>query len=202
VSASPVEPEALAAALRELVRLRDRVVVVELPGETLRDDRRRRSLASSVAAGRAVGIRLVLVTDAGLDEPLRRFVTDVTGAGERAIPLPALGVVTFHPIPDTDPLVVVNPTLVVQLASLGSVPTLFPPVADALGEIVPFDVALIARSLARSTDAALRVVLGPHPTSRPTVPDGPPVLLVSDASLTSVDRLLVEILLPGGAPSR
>ncbi len=198
MSASPVEPEALAAALRELVRLRDRVVVVELPGETLRDDRRRRSLASSVAAGRAVGIRLVLVTDAGLDEPLRRFVTDVTGAGERAIPLPALGVVTFHPIPDTDPLVVVNPTLVVQLASLGSVPTLFPPVA----EIVPFDVALIARSLARSTDAALRVVLGPHPTSRPTVPDGPPVLLVSDASLTSVDRLLVEILLPGGAPSR
>jgi len=182
----------LARALRTGIGLRDKVVVLQLEAAALVDPVRIEAIAADVALGRALGLRLIAVCEPGsgpgaLDAqgPALRLIAALERHGATGVALPAAGLVTVHP-----GLPVVNAMVLVQLCSLGYVPILLLPVADAAGVLVDLAPAALAAAVARFTDAALLVLMGDG-----CAPPGMPSPPVVSTQAASPGQLLADILL-------
>ena len=170
-----IDADVLARGLRAGVRLRDKMVVVEIDPAAAAEPAKLDALATDLALARALGLRIITVCTPGaglgsLDalRPALHLTSALDRHQQRGISLPAAGVVTVHRIPQaalaaapgTPPMIpVVNIAILVHLVALGYVPILVPPVVDASGEPAT-DVATgaVAEIVARFVGAALLLV--------------------------------------------
>ena len=142
----------LARALRAAIGLRDKVVVVRLDAATLADPTGIEATAADLALGRALGVRMIAICEGRAPKPpgpALRLAAALERHGAMGVALPAEGIVTVHA-----GMPVVNAMVLVQLCSLGYVPVLYPPVADAAGVVVDLAPEALAAAVARFTDAA------------------------------------------------
>ena len=188
----------LARALRAGIGLRDKVVVVQLAAAALADPAQLEAIAGNLALARALGVRLLVVGEPGpgpgpLDgpAPALRLVAALARHGATGVVLPAASLVTVHP-----GMPVVNAMVLVQLCSLGYVPILLLPVADAAGVVVDLAPAALAAAVARFTDAALLVVMGDAAPAG-LLPTPPTVTTRAAAP----GQLLADVLLYEPAPA-
>ncbi len=212
----------LARALRAGIQLRDKVVVLELAPAALDDPQQLEAIASDVALGRAIGMRMVAVCEPGagsgpLDaqRPALRLAAALDKHGERGVPLPAAGVVTAHRLPPIAvtagaPAVipVIRTIILIHLCTLGYVPILLLPVVDAAGEAIPVadaGVGVIAAAVAQFMGAPLLVAVGgpgttaeaqatppPDAAAPPPPPSGQAIRVTTSAA---PGQILLDILL-------
>jgi len=198
----------LAQALRAGIRLRDKVVVLAVDGAEAADPAKIDAIAADLALARALGIKVVTVIDPGkgsgpLDaqRPALGLAAALDRCGERGVSLPATGIVTVHRIPPEAlaaapgmpaMIPVVNTMVLIHLSTLGYVPIVLPPIADAAGEAVELGAAAIAVFIAQFMSAALLVLPEAAPLVGPADPPIPPIVVSGSASPGS---LITSILL-------
>lgn len=174
----------LARALRTAIGLRDKVVVVRVDTAAVADPARLEPIAADLALARALGVRMIALVEPAPDAPDTQgpalHLTAALGRhGTTGVAVPAASLVTVHP-----GMLVVNAMVLVQLCSLGYVPTLFLPLVD-------LEPAALAAAVARFTDAALLVSLVPGPPAAGALPSPPVVTSHAGAP----GQLLADVLL-------
>lgn len=192
----------LARALRAGIRLRDKVVVLEVGQAAASDPDKRELLAEDLALARALGIRLVTVCALGagpglldVQGPALRLVAALQRRGERGVVVAAASVVTVHRVPAAI-IPVVNPAVLLHLSALGYLPLLVPPAADAEGQPVDLGAGDIGMFVARYTSAAM--LLRAHagaPAALGEAGPGPPVPPVLVTSLGGPGSMIADLLL-------
>ncbi len=123
-------------ALRTAVTLRDKVVVLRLSADAYKTPESVASLGAQLSVLRALSIRLVVLLDT--PEPAARLAAAITASGQRALMLPATGIIGAPPPaagPPTLP-VTVDAVPLGQLTTIGYIPILLLPVTDPEGKTV------------------------------------------------------------------
>ncbi|MFT3765655.1 MAG: hypothetical protein QM820_09085 [Minicystis sp.] len=203
----------LAGGLRAAIRLRDKVVIVEIDAAAAADPAKIEALAADLALARALGIRVIIVTEPGagpgpldVQAPALRLRAALERHGERGLSLPAAGIVMVHRIPMAalaaapgvpSMIPVVDTAVLIHLSALGHVPILLPPIADAEGAAVDLGAGAIAVFVAQFMSAALLVLSPESARAQPAdpgagLPPAPPIVALSPITPGS---LVADILL-------
>jgi acetylglutamate kinase len=206
--------------------MRDKPVVIRLRPSALEQPERIETIAASLALLRALELRLIIVlgSDGNGDPdgeqasdrkgPWRpaaqaaavRLVNAIARHGQKALALPAVGVLSVHklavPAPAPMYVPVVEQVLLTQLCTLRYIPVLLLPVVDATGEAADLPADEIAAAVARFMEAALIIRVEDQvdkvedratPAAAPVAESAGRRTIVT--TLAAPDELLAEMLL-------
>ncbi len=194
--------------LSSAVQLRDKVLVVRAEAGALASEEQVAQLAATLALLRQLGSRVIVVlgpADAQLHGV--RLMTAISRHGQRALLLPAAGVLTGNRQATAEAQavlpVVVDQVLLGQLCSLGYVPLLLLPLIDESGVPISVSADEVTAAVALFLDAALLVFVRDGQTSN--APPLPVLAAGRRTVQTSADKLaalLSEVLLPSPTPNQ
>ena len=206
-----VDAGVLARALRAGSRLRDKVIVLDVDASITSEADKLELFAADLALARSSGIRAVCVVEPGsgagpLDAqaPALSLVRALERYGERGLTIPASGLVTVHRVPPeavaaapgTPAFIpVVVPTALLHLSTLGYVPVLLLPVADAAGAAIELDAVDVAAYVAHSLGAVLLVRTSPKAHALQAAAPSPSQPKSIVAAANEPGRLIADILL-------
>ena len=190
-------------ALRAALALRDKVVVLRLLAAAYTAPEPVAHLAVHLALLRALGVRLVVILDA--PEPAARLAQAIAGQGQRALLLPATGIISVPPPAAGAPAlpmlpVSVDPVPLGQLTAIGYIPLLLLPLTTETGAVVSLGADDVAAAVGLYLDAALLVFVRARRADAPPLPllaAGRPTVVTSAESPAG---LLAALLLAGRAP--